>query len=111
MPYINVRNHKEGISMIDTVRKKFAGATKQETEKAIQYRTMQRRIGHPPEERCKEIVSLGENGLCNFPVEVSDISNSNVIFGPNRPVIRGATTRDTKVLRTKEKIVGIPRDF
>ena len=30
MPYINLREHKEGISMIETVRKKFAGATKRE---------------------------------------------------------------------------------
>ena len=56
-------------------------------------------------------MSLGENGLCNCPVEVADISNSNVIFGPNRPISREATTRDTKVLRTKEQRVGIPRDF
>ena len=56
-------------------------------------------------------MSLGENGLSNCPVEVADISNSNIIFGPNRPIIRGARTRDTKVLRTKEQIFGIPRDF
>ena len=68
IPYINLREHKEGISMIKTVRKKFAGATKKNIEKAIQSRTAQRRIGHPLDERFKEIVSLGENGLRNFPV-------------------------------------------
>ena len=97
--------------MIDTVRKKFAGGTKREIEKAIQYRTVQRRIGHPSDEIFKEIVSLGENRLRNCPVEVADISNSNVIFGTNRPIIRGATTRYTKVLRTKDQIVVIPRYF
>ena len=56
-------------------------------------------------------MSLGENGLHNCPVEVADISNSNVIFAPNCPRIREATTRDTKVLRMKEQRVGIPRDF
>ena len=59
MPYINLRNHKEGISMIKTVRKKFVGATKQDIEKAVQSRTVQRRIGHPPDEIFKKIVSLG----------------------------------------------------
>ena len=54
---------------------------------------------------------FGENGLRNCPVEVADISNSNVIFGPNRPIIRGETTRDTKVLITEDQKVGIPRDF
>ena len=56
-------------------------------------------------------MSLGKNGLCNCPVEVADISNSNIIFGPNRPIIRGATKRYTKVLRRKDQRVGIPRDF
>ena len=68
MPYNNLREHKEGISMIETVRKKFAEATKREIEKAIQYHTVQRRIGTPPDERFKEMVSLGENGLRNCPV-------------------------------------------
>ena len=72
---------------------------------------MKIRIGHPPDDIFKEIVSLGKNELRNCPVEVSDISNSNVIFDPNRPRIRGATTRDTKLLRTKEQRVGIPRYF
>ena len=55
MPYINFRYHKKGISMIEMVCKKFMGATKREIEKAIQSRTVQRRIGHPPDERFKEI--------------------------------------------------------
>ena len=40
-----------------------------------------------------------------------DVSNAPVIFGPNRPRIRGATTRDTKVLRVKEQRAAIPREF
>ena len=85
MPYINLREHEEGIILIEAVRKKMVGSTKREIEKAIQSCTLQRRIEHLPDYRFNEIVSLGENGLCNCPVEVPDISNSNVIFGPNRP--------------------------
>ena len=85
--------------MIDTVRKKFSGAIKLEIEKAIQYFTVQRRSGHPPDEIFKEIVSLGENGLRNCPVEVADISNSNVIFGSNRPRIRGANDEGHKITK------------
>ena len=66
VPYINLCKHKEGISMIEKVRKKFVGVTKREIEKAIQSRTVQRRIARPPDERFKEIVSLGENVLRNF---------------------------------------------
>ena len=68
MPYINLRKQKEGIRMIETVRKKFAGGTKREIEKAVYSCTVQRRIGHPPDKIFKEIVSLGENGLRNCPV-------------------------------------------
>ena len=50
VPYINLREHKEGISIIEIVRKKFWGATKREIEKAIQSCTVQMRIGHPPDE-------------------------------------------------------------
>ena len=78
MPYIDLRDNQEGIAMIETVCKKFAGATKREIEKAYIVRTVQRTIGHPPDERFKEIVSLGENGLCDCPVTASDVSNKNI---------------------------------
>ena len=44
-------------------------------------------------------MSLGENGLRNCPITASDVSNAPVIFGPNRPRIRGVTTRDTAIPR------------
>ena len=72
---------------------------------------MQRRIGHPPEERFKGIVNLGENGLHTCPVTASGLSNTPVVFGPNHRRIRGATTKDNKVLRVKEQRIAIPREF
>ena len=36
---------------------------------------------------------------------------THLISGPNCPRIRGTTTRDTKVLRVKEQMVAIPREF
>ena len=47
VPYIDLWEHKEGISMIEAVHKKFVGATKQDIDKAVQSRTVQS-IGHPP---------------------------------------------------------------
>jgi hypothetical protein len=110
MPYIDLRENKEGVAMIETVCKRIAGATKREIEKAYIACTVQHRIGYPPNERFKESVSLGENGLRNFPITVSDVSNAPVVFGPNCPRIRGETMRDTKVVRLKEQCVNIPRD-
>ena len=56
-------------------------------------------------------MSLGENGLQNCPITVSDVLNAPVIFGLNYPGIRGATMRDTKVLMTKEQRLAIPIEF
>ena len=62
MPYIDLHDHKNGLVMIETVEKNYEGFTNKEIEKAILARKVQNRIGHPPEGRFKEIVSLGENG-------------------------------------------------
>ena len=62
MPYVDLHDHKEGLVMIETVEKNFEGFTKREIEKVILARKVQSRIGHPPNRRLKEIVSLLENG-------------------------------------------------
>ena len=69
-------------------------------------RVLQRRTGHPPEERYKEIVS--QSTEC--PVSVTNITNARVIFGSNVSGLRGRTTRETPV-RVKEERVAIPKDF
>ena len=111
MPYIDLLKNMEGFAMIETIRKQFAGATNRDIERAYLSRTVQRRVGHPPDESFKKIVSLGENGLQKCPVTVADITNGTTIFGPNRPRIRGGTKRDTNVKRVKEQMVSILREF
>ena len=69
-------------------------------------RVLQRRIGHPPEERYKDIVSQSSES----PVSVTDITNARIIFGPNVSGMRGQKTRETPV-RTKDERVAIPRDL
>ena len=110
MPYVDLHDHKEGLVMIETAEKNFEGFTKREIEKAILARKVQSRIGHPPDGRFKEIVSLSENGLKNCPIDVSNIDVSNAIFGPNRAGLKGRTTRK-KPVRTREQRVSIPLDF
>ena len=65
MPYIDLHKNMEGFAIIETIRKQFAGATNRYIEKAYLARTVQRRVGHLPDERFKEIVSLGEMGFKN----------------------------------------------
>ena len=65
MPYIDLHEIMEGFTMIEKIRNQFAGATNRDIERAYLARTVQRRVGHPPDERFKEIVSLGEMGFKN----------------------------------------------
>ena len=63
MPYIGLQYNKDGICMIETVRKNFARFAKRKIKKAQLSRTVQKRIGNPPNGRFKDIFSLGQNGL------------------------------------------------
>ena len=102
MPYIDLRDNKDGIYMIETVQKHFYGFPKREIKKAQLSRTFERRIGHPPDGRFKKIVCLGQNGLQNCPIEAANIDNSNAMFGPNRSRLKVATVQ-IKAQRTKEQ--------
>ena len=64
MPYIDLRKkNQESFAMVETVCKKFAGATRRDIEKGYIVQTMDAEMGTPtPDERFEEIVSLGENG-------------------------------------------------
>ena len=55
-------------------------------------------------------MSLGQNGFQNCPIEAADIDNANVVFGPDRSRIKGATVQ-VKAKRTKEHKISIPEDF
>ena len=77
MPNIDLRENKEGFAIIETIYKKFAGITKREISKVYLAQTVQHRIGHPPDERFREMMSLGKNGLQNYQIIVSDLSNAS----------------------------------
>ena len=91
VPYIDMRECKEGFRMIQTVRNNFYKFTGKNIEKAKLSHKMQSMVAKPPYERFKEIL-IGSS-LKNFPVEVKDFSNSCAIFGANRNRLRGASTR------------------
>ena len=77
---------------------------------AIESHLLRRRIGHPSDEHFKSIVS-GKNAV-NFdsPVSVSDVKNSDQIFGKHVPGLRGYSVRKAP-RRVKVEVVEIPRDF
>ena len=68
MPYIDLREHQEGLAFIETVCKNMAGFTPQEIEKAKLSRETQGRVSHPPDGVFKQMI--GEKELKNNPVSL-----------------------------------------
>ena len=94
MPYIDMRQFKEGAIMIETVCKNFENFTKKEIEVAKLSRDIQSIIGHPPDKVFKQIVSDGT--LKNCLVVPNDVSNAATIFGPNLPRMQGEYQEKSK---------------
>ena len=91
MPYIDIHKEKTGLAMIQTIHQNFEGFTGREVLQAKLSREVQSQIGHPPDEKFKQIIHAGKKqGLKNCPVNVKDVSNSLDIYGPNRPILRGS---------------------
>ena len=82
VPYIDLREHKQGLVLIETARKNFTGFTPQEIEKGKLSRQTQERVGHPPAGIIKK-----------NPVSLDDVANSLAIFGANVNRLKGAATK------------------
>ena len=91
MPSIDLREHRQGLVLNETVRKNMAGFTPQEIEKAKLSRQTQGRVGHPPDGVFKQMI--GEKELKNDPVSLDDVANALAILGANVNRLKGATTR------------------
>ena len=108
MPYIDLREHQEGVIMIETVRKNFEGYTKRQVKKAILAREAQAMVAHPTDEKFKQMVSHEKLKNCN--VRVEHITDAHAIFGHNRSRLKGGTVRQ-KPDRVDPEYAQIPRDF
>ena len=83
MPFIDLRKQTQGWAMIETilietVRRNYDKFTQKDIKKATLARKVQARIGNPPDERYKQIVSAGDRALKHCPVTVKDIANAHM---------------------------------
>ena len=108
MPYIDLREHQEGVIMLETVRKNFEGYTKRQVKKAILAREAQAMVAHPTDEKFKQMVSHEKLKNCN--VRVEHITDAHAIFGHNLSRLKGGTVR-RKPDRVDPEYTQIPRDF
>ena len=80
MPYVDIEDlGDKGVTMLETICQNMEGFTKKQLNAAILARKAQAMVGHPPDEKFKQMVSRGN--LKNCKVSVQDITNAHTIFG------------------------------
>ena len=92
MPYIDLREQKEGLVMIETVRKNVGVHTPYHIKGDHLDRVTQGRVGHPLDKVLKKMVS--DNILENIPIGIDNVSNALAIYGPPASRLKWAKTID-----------------
>ena len=81
MPYINLREQKEGLVIIETVRKNMGGHTPEQIKGAHLARLVQGRVWHPPDRVLRQMVS--DNIPENMPIGLDNVADDLAIYGPS----------------------------
>ena len=89
MPYLDIRENRDKLVLIQTVCENFGKFTERQVNCAIALCDMQARMVHPTDELFKQMVS--RKSFDNCSIVASDVTNARSIFGPNRPGLRGKT--------------------
>ena len=105
---MDLRVRAEGLVVLETAEKNMEIFTKKEIECAKLARAVQRRIGHHADKHMKNIVS--QRSLKNIPIIISDIANTEALFGTSVPGLKGWATRK-KVRGFPVDRVSIPAEF
>ena len=87
MPYIDMREHKEAFALLQTVRQNSEGFTKRQVKQESLTRKAQAIVGHPTDDKFKQMVS--SKRFTNCHVKVSGVTNARTIFGPYLPGLGG----------------------
>ena len=122
MPYLNMDHIKDlirvakqqemdqvGIVMIETVRKNYEGFTKEQVRRATGARDALAMMAHPRAERVNQVVS-STSAVRNWPFTSKDLTNGDLIFGPDRGAMRGKTVRQ-RPGRVRPQLVSIPQQL
>ncbi len=65
MPYINAHEDKEGLSMLQTVKKNFKGFIKKQVEKAILAWNTQAMMTYPSDSQFEQVISTKSLDNCD----------------------------------------------
>ena len=65
MPYLGLRENKEALTLLETVRGNFEGYTKHQLVKAIEARKLHAKLAYPADEKLMQMVSRSGFKNCN----------------------------------------------
>ena len=91
IPYIDLRDFKQGLVLTETFRKNMGGFTHEEIEGAKLSRKTQGSVGNPPDRVFKQLIDTKD--LKNNPVTIENVADAFAIFGSNVNRLKGAVTR------------------
>ena len=78
------------VSLVNTVQRKLVNFSARQVKDSIRARELMAMVGYPSPIDFKVMVDMGF--FHNCPVTVTDIRNSDAIFGPTFPALNGKTT-------------------
>ena len=108
MPYIDLRDYKEELVLIETIRKNMGGFTREEIKGAKLSGQTQGRVGNPPYAVFKQLIGTKE--IKNNPETLDNVTHNLAIYGKNVNRLKGAATRQ-RTHGVTEGRCEIPRDF
>ena len=109
MTHVLKRIEELGIVLVDTVRKRYEGFTKEQISRAKEARDALAMMAHPPATRVHQVVS-STTAVKNWPFNHEDLTNGDLIFGPDRGALRGKTVRK-KPEKVRPQLVKIPQQL
>ena len=83
---------RKAFAFLQTVRQNMEGFTRHEVKGANLARKAQAILAHPTSKELSQVVS-SNFGINNCPINPIDVSNADVIFGPDLGGVRGKTVR------------------
>ena len=104
------RNKTEGLVMVETIRKKYEGFTREQIITAAAARDAMAMMGHPTEGNFVKHVVSSTLVVKNCQITLADVTNAKNIFGPDRGSLKGKTVRQ-RPEKVRPVYVSIPRSL
>ena len=90
-PYLDIKQHKDAVVMIQTVRQNYEGYSKRDSKEAILTGKAELKLENSSQKDFINMVS-SKSGVKSIPINTHAITNALTIYGPYLPGARGKKT-------------------